>query len=205
MSESKKKAKKASKRIEEAMSNPEPIASLTNDELVFATELARGVTAVAALAAAKPEWNKDTIASNAYLWKRNPVIIRAMQAIQEDITNSKHSALIMTKTEALIGLSNAARASLDEIDTDSPFCVEHTVTWNANGRSEKKKKESYSTCVKLISEISGWKEVEKGAAGTVVFHQQNFLNTIIVPGIPTETTDIGERLLDENGSESRPS
>ena len=213
MSEIKKKAKKdkkATKRIEVAMDNPEPVAALTMDEFTFAKELASGATAVAALAAAKPEWNKDTIASNAYLWKRNPVIIRAMQAIQEVVTREvageRQSALIMTKTEAMIALSQGARSVLDEITPASPFCAEHIVTWNANGRSERVKKVSMIDCIKLLSELAGWKEVEKGGGGpgTYIFNQQNFLNNIVVQGLPVESSDIGEKLLEEDGAEPRP-
>lgn len=207
----KAKSKKATKRIEEAMANPEPVASLTVEEFTFAKELAAGASAVAALSLAKPEWSKETIKSNAYLWKKNPVIIRAMQAIQDvvtrEIAGERQSALIMTKTEAMIMLSQGARSVLDEIDTSSPFCAEQIVTWNANGRSERIKKVGMIDCIKLLSEIAGWKDVEQGngGAGTVIFNQQNFLNTIITPGLPVETTGIGEKLLEEDdGSESRP-
>lgn len=146
----KSRSKKATKKVEEALANPQPIAALGQEEFIFAFHMAMGKTAVGALREAKPEWSKETVEANAYLWKKRPDIVRAMQAMQEKFAEQRMDTVIMSKTEMAMMLTAGARATLAEIDEHSPFCTEKRRVVNAAGVTEWIKKDSPVTYIKEL-------------------------------------------------------
>lgn len=132
----------------------DPIAVLSPAERRFVQARVMGSTAHEAMRLAFPHWSEKSL-SHAWKWSHRSDIAKAIHYIQTGFSKRFTDALILSKEQRLVLLSQAAMTPLSEIDADSIFCTEHKITVNANGETHSYKKEAMSTLIKAMGDVEG--------------------------------------------------
>lgn len=184
-----RRPKKAVARIEEALKVDDPMAALTHEEFVFVKAMVSGKSAVQSLRDAKPEWNDATINSNAYLWKRNPVIVRAWAHLMKKIAEDRESGAISERNEALALVTTIMRTTLAEVDQHHPACKK-MVTRHLKG-------DIIETTVEMHSVLDAAKVIlDDKSTGSKGGFNILVLGGIVNAGVPQESGGF-EHLLDD--------